>query len=120
MKVNKMLVGAGIVTGVLTVIAGISVLRGKKEKRAKCEDEFELDDIFTNSDDMLLELPVSLLSAICTSKDELYNNVGKMHYERYDPAHDAAYFSEIAFGTECVIYPNTCGGVNYRFGGGDV
>lgn len=120
MKVNKVMIGAGVVAGVLTVFAGVKELCGRKEKCTKREDELELADIFTNVDDMLVELPVSLLSAICTSKDELYNNVGRMHYEYYDPVHEAAYFSEIAFGTECVVYPNICGGVNYRFGGGDV
>lgn len=120
MKVNKVMVGAGVVAGVLTVLAGVKELCHRKEKCAKHEDELELADIFINVDDMLVELPVSLLSAICTSKDELYNNVGRMHYEYYDPVREAAYFSEIAFGTECVVYPNICGGVNYRFGGGDV
>jgi hypothetical protein len=120
MKVNKVMVGAGAVAGVLTVLACVKELRGRKEECTKSEDELELADIFTNVDDMLVELPVSLLSAICTSKDELYNNVGRMHYEYYDPIREAAHFSEIAFGTECVVYPNICDGVNYRFGGGDV
>lgn len=117
MEVNKVLVGAGVVAGVLMVLAGVKELCGRKEKCAKREDELELADIFTNVDDMLVELPVDLLSAICTLKDELYNNVGRLHYEYYDPVREAAYFSEIAFGNECVVYPNICGGVNYRFGG---
>lgn len=120
MKVNKIFICAGVVTGITAIVAGVTALCCKSKKTEELGDEeLGLAEVFTNAPDMLAELPVSLLYAIDNSKDELYNNVGRMHYEYYDPVHEAAHFSEIAFGAECVIYPNICGGVNYSFGGGD-
>lgn len=121
MKVNKVLVGTGIVAGIVTIVAGVKVLCHKNNVHVEIiDDGLELDDVFTNAADMLIELPASLVYALNEAKGELYNNVGRMHYEYYDTVKEVAYFAEIAFGSEVAVKLNADGKIIYNVGGSDV